>query len=202
MITLLLLLFYYPYIWWPRAAIRIFRLSNHPDFVGITPILIENPESQPHAIGTGKIPILASVLIFFSKTVKTLTLLEHEFITLRSDILIKENDKKLYKSEYCTSNVSVTVKVCRRVYTAQFLWLGSRFHFLVRRTQGTYQNVSPDFSYSDSLTVSRRHNTASYCIDKWPTALRLLSKAKGSKHAPAVSSADCPHFLANCVNHK
>ena len=24
-----------------------FRLSNHPDFVGIIPILLENPESQP-----------------------------------------------------------------------------------------------------------------------------------------------------------
>lgn len=157
-----------PWLQHSSKAHESFLLYSDQVFLmhGITPILIENPESQPHAIGTGKIPILTSVLIFFSKTVITLTLLEHEFITLRSDILIKENDKKLYKSEYCTSNVSVTVKVCRRVYTAQFLWLGSRFHFLVRRTQGTYQNVSPDFSYSDSLTVSRRNNTASYCIDK------------------------------------
>lgn len=40
------------------------RLSNHHDFVGILPILFENPESQPICDRDKKIPILKSVLIF------------------------------------------------------------------------------------------------------------------------------------------
>ena len=40
------------------------RLSNHPDFVGILLILLENPESQPICDWDRKIPILKSVLIF------------------------------------------------------------------------------------------------------------------------------------------
>ena len=39
------------------------RLSNHPDFVRILPILLENPESQPICNRDKKIPILKSVLI-------------------------------------------------------------------------------------------------------------------------------------------
>ena len=40
------------------------RLSNHPDFVGILTILLENPESQPICDWDKQIPILKSVLIF------------------------------------------------------------------------------------------------------------------------------------------
>ena len=38
-------------------------LSNHPDFVGIIPILLENPDQ--YAIGIGKIPISTRVVLFF-----------------------------------------------------------------------------------------------------------------------------------------
>ena len=37
------------------------RLSNHPDFVGITPILLKNPETRQ--IGLGKIRISTRVVI-------------------------------------------------------------------------------------------------------------------------------------------
>ena len=44
-----------------------FSLSNHPDFVGIIPILLENPE---YAIGIVKIPISTRVVIFSSNSHK------------------------------------------------------------------------------------------------------------------------------------
>ena len=43
------------------------RLSNHPDFVRILPILLANPESQPICDRDKNIPILKSVLIIISK---------------------------------------------------------------------------------------------------------------------------------------
>ena len=38
--------------WPPRL---LYGLSNHPNFLGIIPILLENPESRKYAIGIGKI---------------------------------------------------------------------------------------------------------------------------------------------------
>ena len=41
----------------------VYRLSNHPDLVGLLPILFENPESRPICDGIRTITILKSVLI-------------------------------------------------------------------------------------------------------------------------------------------
>ena len=50
-----------------NEAIKVvcrWRLSKHPDLVGILPILLENPNPDHNSIGIGKIPILTSVLKF------------------------------------------------------------------------------------------------------------------------------------------
>ena len=45
-------------------ASPIIRLSNHPNLVGILPILLENPESRLTCDRNRKIPILTFVLNF------------------------------------------------------------------------------------------------------------------------------------------
>ena len=58
------------------------RLSNHSDFVGIIPILLENPESQLLCGRDRKIPILTRVVIFSSNSHKRRQ--NAEFLTLMS----------------------------------------------------------------------------------------------------------------------
>ena len=55
-------------------------MSNHPDFVGIIPILLENPDQC--AIGIDKIPISIRVVIFSSNSHKRKR--DTEYLTLMS----------------------------------------------------------------------------------------------------------------------
>ena len=53
----------------PHCALRIsYRLCNHPDFVGVIPILLENPESRSICDRIRKIPIWTRVVIFSSNS--------------------------------------------------------------------------------------------------------------------------------------
>ena len=60
----------------------IFRLSNHPDFVEIIAILLENPQSDQYSIGIGKIPISTRVVIFSPNSHKRKR--NGEYLTLMS----------------------------------------------------------------------------------------------------------------------
>ena len=44
------------------------RVSNHPDFVGIIPILLENPESRRNFGRDREIPILKAQKVIFVKS--------------------------------------------------------------------------------------------------------------------------------------